>query len=191
MPDGVRRRPTQQLSSGRVEVARPPLRPLHINNRGEVLRDDRRCGASIRNHVPSGLRIWPFSRPENFPNSRPGRLRRRHYFALLYAAAITATAAAEQHVGVVERVVDGDTVIVRGIGSVRLIGVDTSETVHPAKVIEAFGLESSAFLTRLVLDREVRMEFDVERRDRYRSAPSCASPCSWPMKRPDLQRHVT
>jgi endonuclease YncB( thermonuclease family) len=40
-----------------------------------------------------------------------------------------------------------DTVIIMGAGSVRLIGVDTPETVHPNKSVEAFGKEESAFLT--------------------------------------------
>jgi micrococcal nuclease len=56
---------------------------------------------------------------------------------------------------------------VTGIGSVRLIGVDTPETVHPTKAVKAFGYESSAFLKQLVLDRSVRLKFDVQRRDRY------------------------
>ena len=72
-----------------------------------------------------------------------------------------------QDIGVVERVVDGDTVVVTGIGSVRLIGVDTPETVNPQKPVEAFGREASGFLRRLVEQQRVRLEYDVERRDRY------------------------
>jgi micrococcal nuclease len=72
-----------------------------------------------------------------------------------------------QDVGVVERIVDGDTVIITGVGAVRLIGVDTPETVHPNKPVEAFGKEASAFLRGLVLGQTVRMEYDVDRRDRY------------------------
>ena len=68
---------------------------------------------------------------------------------------------------VVERVVDGDTVIIAGIGSVRLIGVDTPETVHPTKDVDAFGLEASGFLEQLVFERLVRLEYDWDRSDRY------------------------
>ena len=87
-------------------------------------------------------------------------------FALVALGSI-ATASTTQDLGVIERVVDGDTVIVTGLGSVRLIGVDTPETVHPTKAVEAFGHQSSAFLRRLVLNQNVRLEYDGERKDRY------------------------
>ena len=48
----------------------------------------------------------------------------------------------------VERVIDGDTIHVRFEGkryTVRLIGVDTPETVHPTKAVQYFGREASAF----------------------------------------------
>jgi micrococcal nuclease len=51
---------------------------------------------------------------------------------------------------VVERVVDGDTVIVTVAGQrerIRLIGVDTPETVKPDAPIDCFGPEASAFTT--------------------------------------------
>ena len=48
----------------------------------------------------------------------------------------------------VERVIDGDTIRVRVQGkeyTVRLIGVDTPETVHPTKAVQHFGAEASAY----------------------------------------------
>lgn len=67
----------------------------------------------------------------------------------------------------VERVVDGDTIIVGGVGRVRLIGVDTPESVDPRRPVEFFGKEASAFTTRLVEGKRVRLAFDWERTDRY------------------------
>ncbi len=67
----------------------------------------------------------------------------------------------------VERVVDGDTIIVEGVGRVRLIGVDTPETVHPNRRVEFFGKEASAFTKRLLEGKRVRLEYDQERQDRY------------------------
>ena len=68
------------------------------------------------------------------------------------------------------RVIDGDTIIVE-IDSkqerVRLIGVDTPETVHPNKPVEYFGKEASEFTKRMVEGKEVRLEFDWQRRDKY------------------------
>lgn len=70
----------------------------------------------------------------------------------------------------VGRVVDGDTieVVLRGRALVvRLIGVDTPETVHPSMPVECFGPAASKFTTARLLNQEVRLEFDIERTDRY------------------------
>jgi micrococcal nuclease len=50
----------------------------------------------------------------------------------------------------VTRVIDGDTLVLDGGERVRLIGVDTPETVHPQKPVEYFGKEASAFTRRTV-----------------------------------------
>lgn len=73
-------------------------------------------------------------------------------------------------VGTVERVIDGDTIRVRvgdRVETVRYIGVDTPETVHPTRGIEPYGLAASAFNRTLVEGRQVRLELDLESRDRY------------------------
>jgi micrococcal nuclease len=68
----------------------------------------------------------------------------------------------------VERVVDGDTLVVSGDRRVRLIGVDTPETEHPTVDVQCFGREASAFLDDLVPSgTAVRLVYDVERTDRY------------------------
>jgi len=86
---------------------------------------------------------------------------------LLLAAALSALAAASAEAQRVERVVDGDTIVVEGVGRVRLIGVDTPETVAPGRPVEFFGREASAFTKRLLEGRPVRLEYDRERTDRY------------------------
>src|SRR5437867_1530557 len=60
----------------------------------------------------------------------------------------------------VQRVVDGDTLVLGTGERVRLIGVNTPETVHPKKAVEAFGNEASAFTKRMVEGKLVRLEFD-------------------------------
>jgi micrococcal nuclease len=50
---------------------------------------------------------------------------------------------------------------------VRLIGVDTPETVSPGRPVEFFGREASAFAKRLLEGRPVRLEYDRGRTDRY------------------------
>ena len=68
------------------------------------------------------------------------------------------------------RVVDGDTVEARIDGEVedvRLIGVDTPETVKPGAPVQCFGPRASGFTHRLLEGRRVRLVFGVERRDAY------------------------
>ncbi len=60
----------------------------------------------------------------------------------------------------VQRVVDGDTLLLGTGERIRLIGVNTPETVHPKKAVEAFGKEASAFTKRIVEGKLVRLEFD-------------------------------
>jgi micrococcal nuclease len=71
---------------------------------------------------------------------------------------------------VVTRVVDGDTVEARIDGrveDVRLIGIDTPETVKPGSPVECFGPQASRFAHGLLEGRRVRLVFGVERRDPY------------------------
>jgi micrococcal nuclease len=70
----------------------------------------------------------------------------------------------------VVRAVDGDTIEVAFDGrreDVRMIGVDTPETVKPGTPVQCFGPRASAFEHRLVEHRRVRLVFGVERRDVY------------------------
>ena len=70
----------------------------------------------------------------------------------------------------VTRVVDGDTVEARIDGrteDVRLIGIDTPESVQPGVPVECFGPEASELTERLLEGRRARLVFGVEDRDRY------------------------
>lgn len=86
--------------------------------------------------------------------------------------------------GRVERVVDGDTLIVRlGDGRrerVRLIGIDTPEVHRSAKLvrdvartgqdeatIQGLGRRASAYTARALLGQAVELEGDVQARDRH------------------------
>ncbi len=50
---------------------------------------------------------------------------------------------------------------------VRYIGVDTPETHHPMRGVEPYGMEAAEANRKLVDGKTVRLEFDVEQRDRY------------------------
>jgi micrococcal nuclease len=84
---------------------------------------------------------------------------------------------------VVTDVVDGDTIEVKimarvdGAGAghaktgrtyaVRLIGIDTPESVHPSEPVECFGREASRATAALVAGARVRLVDDVENTDSY------------------------
>ena len=70
----------------------------------------------------------------------------------------------------VVRVVDGDTIVVRIGGReerVRYIGVDTPESVKPDTPVQCFAERASAFNAKLVEGKAVRLDQDVDARDRY------------------------
>ncbi len=58
------------------------------------------------------------------------------------------------------RVIDGDTIVVSPHEKVRLIGVDTPETVHPKKAVECFGKDAKEFTRSAVEGKTVLLVFD-------------------------------
>lgn len=85
----------------------------------------------------------------------------------------TSTSTRDHHAvnAVVERVVDGDTIVVRIGGrseTVRLIGVDAPESVAPTRPVQCYGKEASLFLAdTLPAGTEISLVRDVEARDVY------------------------
>jgi micrococcal nuclease len=71
----------------------------------------------------------------------------------------------------VTRVVDGDTIevspVVSGTEDVRLLGVDTPETVDPGEPVEPYGPEASAFTKQQLEGERVTLVFDQEKTDQY------------------------
>ena len=67
--------------------------------------------------------------------------------------------------------IDGDTIHVTlddgQILKIRMIGIDTPETVHPSKPIEFYGQEASDFTKEKSFGKTVYLEKDVSETDRY------------------------
>jgi micrococcal nuclease len=83
-----------------------------------------------------------------------------------------ATLATTTDTFLVSRVVDGDTIDVEMDGkqeTVRLIGVNTPETVDPRKPVQCFGHEASDFVKKMLTGQSVRLEPDATQanRDKY------------------------
>ena len=69
----------------------------------------------------------------------------------------------------VVKVVDGDTIAVKinGVNEIlRLIGIDTPETVHPSKPVECFGIEASNKAKELLVNKSVKLENDSSQGER-------------------------
>ena len=70
------------------------------------------------------------------------------------------------------RVIDGDTVIIKINGrneTVRLIGINTPETVDHRRPVECFGIEASNKAKKILTGKNVRLEADniVGEKDKY------------------------
>jgi micrococcal nuclease len=72
--------------------------------------------------------------------------------------------------------VDGDTLYIQienppgflnETEKVRMIGIDTPETVHPQKPVEFFGKEASEYTKSMLLNKTIYIDFDDTYRDYY------------------------
>ncbi|MFA7676156.1 MAG: thermonuclease family protein [Candidatus Shapirobacteria bacterium] len=83
--------------------------------------------------------------------------------------AITPTETAKSYLVLVTKIIDGDTLMVKindKEESVRLIGIDTPETVDPRKTVQCFGKEASEKMKELVENKMVKLEADLTQNDR-------------------------
>ena len=67
----------------------------------------------------------------------------------------------------VRKVIDGDTITVSGVGTVRLLGVDAPEKTGGYREAERYGDEATRFMRELVDGKLVRLEYDGERKDKF------------------------
>lgn len=96
--------------------------------------------------VVLALLIWRFYQPTNQPSNINYDDARLYY---------------------VKRAVDGDTLLLDDGERVRLFGVDTPETEKEDTPGEPLGEEAYQFTRDFAEGKQIRMEFDRERRDQY------------------------
>lgn len=68
---------------------------------------------------------------------------------------------------VVQRTIDGDTLLLANRTRVRLIGIDTPELAHNDQPAEPFAEAAAQWLDERVTGKAVSLEFDFERYDQY------------------------
>ena len=156
-----------------------PLTPTYYGTMGEL--ENPEVGSHLDFLLGAGILVgvWIFITATRRPD-QPGpvaRFFRRRWAMRIaipgavlisifagYVIAASPTVAAE---GTVIRVVDGDTVDVRVWGKevrVRLLNIDTPETVDPQRPKECLGAESTRFTKSMLPPGEVvQLEFDNER----------------------------
>lgn len=64
-------------------------------------------------------------------------------------------------------VIDGDTIEIEGGARVRLIGIDTPETVDPNRPIGCYGKEASSFTKSQLEGKQIKLEKDISETDKY------------------------
>ena len=107
-------------------------------------------------------------------------MRRREFIPALVVIAVALAAVWAHHrhpgapaqptAGIVSRVIDGDTfVLSAGGGSfrIRVLGIDTPETVDPRKPVQCYGPQASAYAKHLLTGRRVILRYDRVVHDIY------------------------
>lgn len=68
----------------------------------------------------------------------------------------------------VKKVYDGDTILISDGRKIRLLGINTPEIEHADKVAQAGGDAARKWLTQQLLGTRVRLEYDQQKRDKYK-----------------------
>jgi micrococcal nuclease len=91
-------------------------------------------------------------------------------FMLFVMMMLTSCSETENQGIPVTKVVDGDTIKVQLNGkeeTIRMLLIDTPETVHPNKPVQPFGTKASQFVKEELEGQQVKLEMDVSERDKY------------------------
>lgn len=93
----------------------------------------------------------------------------QHYLNDFLSTDTVSVSSADIETATVKRVVDGDTIVIEGDEYVRLIGVDTPESVHPDESKNTDeGELASEFLTELLpVGTTIYLEYDKDLTDSY------------------------
>jgi micrococcal nuclease len=72
-----------------------------------------------------------------------------------------------QEKGIVDTVIDGDTIILKDGRTIRYLGINTPETNHPTKGLECFGAEATIKNNELLNEKKITLECGNEDIDEY------------------------
>lgn len=83
------------------------------------------------------------------------------------SATASAVAGVEGELVYVTKVIDGDTIKIEGDITVRLLGIDTPETVDTRRPVGCFGKEASNETKGLLSGKQVILQKDITDKDKY------------------------
>jgi len=92
---------------------------------------------------------------------------RKHYSDKPHERAAVLQLAKSYSYYAVKKVYDGDTVQLRDGRKIRLLGINTPEIEHPNQAEQAGGELAKKWLTKALMGKKIRLEFDQEKRDKY------------------------
>ena len=93
-------------------------------------------------------------------------MKRKSYLIVIIVSLITLGSAHLPYY-TVKHVIDGDTILLETDEQVRYLGIDAPELGHDGEPSQFMAEESRHFNRAAVIKRQVRLEFDQERKDRH------------------------
>ena len=99
-------------------------------------------------------------------DGRPFTVRCSIFFIFLSIFATAPCVSAQSWV-TVKYINDGDTITLANGKRVRYIGINSPEIDHDQHKAQPFGYAARTFNKQMVLNRKIRLDFDLERHDRY------------------------
>jgi micrococcal nuclease len=126
------------------------------------------AGCDLETSVPPAPQAQPHVQPssETAPRAATSTPAAKAHEAARSPTAERQAATADETLRV-RKVIDGDTITVSGVGTVRLLGVDAPEKTGGYRDAERYGDEATRFMRELVDGKLVRLEYDGERKDQF------------------------
>jgi micrococcal nuclease len=88
-------------------------------------------------------------------------------FIMAWIAVLLGSAPAYSQHGLTVFVFDGDTILLKNGERVRYLGIDTPEIRHDGQESDFLAYAAKKYNRRLVLNQQVRLEFDSKKKDTY------------------------
>ena len=91
----------------------------------------------------------------------------RSFFLIFFILLTMAGSACAETWFKVKWINDGDTIVLANGQRVRYIGINTPEIDHAKRTAQPYGYAARSYNKQMVLNRKIRLDFDLERQDRY------------------------